>query len=340
MLRIHFTEQDLARVQLASAPDPMWETVLALFRLGPGSRGREVFRPWREAALRRLGGSDCALRRQRSLLRTIVSDRSTYFPDFLTPAMEVVDISHGLAAVQDTSPLRLSRDMRFAVGLDPALPRWCHEAADGDRERLDDVAEAMRGMYELMVAPEWDRVSATVESDRSLRSRAHLEAGVDGLLNSLRPALTWDYPELTAEYPVPWDVHLNGRGLRLIPSYFCWRTPVTLVDPMLPPVVVYPIDRGVTWGPGLSGKGHRAGLFALLTRRRALILEAARSGPSTGEIARLLRIPAASAEAHLRVLRDAGLVCTNRQGPHSHHTLTGLGRALLDNELPPPPYQP
>ncbi|WP_410660056.1 ArsR/SmtB family transcription factor [Amycolatopsis sp. lyj-112] len=35
---------------------------------------------------------------------------------------------------------------------------------------------------------------------------------------------------LTARYPLDRDLHLRGRGLRLVPSYFCWDTPVALAD--------------------------------------------------------------------------------------------------------------
>ena len=46
MLRIHFTAGDLTRTQVASAPDPMWESVLSLQMLHSGSAAL-LFSDWR-----------------------------------------------------------------------------------------------------------------------------------------------------------------------------------------------------------------------------------------------------------------------------------------------------
>lgn len=45
MLRIHFTDRDLARVRVAAAPDPLWETVLAMQKLTLD--GIPAFARWR-----------------------------------------------------------------------------------------------------------------------------------------------------------------------------------------------------------------------------------------------------------------------------------------------------
>lgn len=333
MLRIHFTEQDLSRVYLAKGPDPLWETVLALFRLSPSAPGRLVFRTWQDRARSEL--LRCGIEGQRRVLRTLAPANSTYFPDFLTPAEEITDIASGLQALRSTHPSQLRADIEYAA-TKADLPRWCHELARGDRTRLDVVVESMRALYETVVAPDWSCVEAVVEADRWKRVHA-LTDGVDGLLDSLRPTFRWQYPILRAAYPVPHDVHLNGQGLRLIPSYFCWRTPVTLVDPKLQPAIVYPIPRGLDHGPGLPYARHAEGLARLLGPTRATVLGALAHGPSTGDLARLLKISASTASEHVRVLREAGLAITSRDGGGATHTLTPLGHALLRNELPPPP---
>src|SRR5438876_12229110 len=48
-------------------------------------------------------------------------------------------------------------------------------------------------------------------------------------------------------YPVHRDLRLDGRGLRLVPSFFCRGTPVALADPELPPTLVYPLDHSSHW---------------------------------------------------------------------------------------------
>ncbi|MFF1646658.1 hypothetical protein [Streptomyces sp. NPDC058240] len=60
------------------------------------------------------------------------------------------------------------------------------------------------------------------------------------MLKTFGPLMRWRPPVLEADYPVDQEVHLRGRGLLLIPSYFCHRTPVALADDSLPPTLVYP----------------------------------------------------------------------------------------------------
>ncbi|WP_246278608.1 winged helix-turn-helix domain-containing protein [Phytohabitans rumicis] len=129
------------------------------------------------------------------------------------------------------------------------------------------------------------------------------------------------------DYPTERDLHLDGRGLLLVPSFFCARTPVALVDPALPPVLVYPIDR--LDGLARRGGGGQQALEALLGRTRAAVLEVVGDGCSTGEVARRLRISPAAASQHATVLRNAGLLATHRDRNTALHTLTPLGRAML-----------
>ncbi|MEU0846315.1 hypothetical protein ABZ370_43750 [Streptomyces sp. NPDC005962] len=46
MLRMHFSVEDLARITLAPGPDPMWETLLSLYRLRH-KQGTVVFGQWK-----------------------------------------------------------------------------------------------------------------------------------------------------------------------------------------------------------------------------------------------------------------------------------------------------
>ncbi|MBM7057469.1 MarR family transcriptional regulator [Streptomyces durocortorensis] len=70
-------------------------------------------------------------------------------------------------------------------------------------------------------------------------------------------------------------------------------------------------------------------LADLLGRARAIALQAAAGGATTGEIARAAGVSASAASRHATVLRDAGLVTTVRNGPSVLHTLTPAGAAVL-----------
>ena len=185
-------------------------------------------------------------------------------------------------------------------------------------------------MHDTVIRPDWTHATATVEADRMIRARALRDGGIPGLLESLRPTFDWRPPTLYVRYPEGRDVHLGGRGLCLIPSFFCHGNPVALADPEMPQVLVYPIAR--TEGPDMSPLGAERRckqLAGLLGRTRARVLTALQESATTGELARMLHISAASASEHVRALREAGLVHGNRVGGYVIHSLTPLGTALL-----------
>ena len=338
MLRIHFTDADLARVRVATAPDPIWETVLGLHQLAT-RRPVPPFSQWRNRArtavtARQLGA---AVR----LLNALAPSDAVYFPDFLTPAESSEGLMPGLDAIRATPSGRLRRELGWLAAATAQARGTRTGRADPplrDRRQLDEVADALRSLYETIIAPDWSWVAARVEADRSLRLRALRDGGTSGLLASLRPVATWRFPVLRTAYPVDRDIYLRGRGLRLVPSRFCWRRPVALGDPRLPPVLVYPAvpeeaDAAQRETPG--GAAHTAALAALLGTTRARVLAALTAAATTGELALRLGISAGSASKHTRALREARLVASHRNGGTVVHTLTPLGTALLDGELPP-----
>ncbi|WP_233515466.1 ArsR/SmtB family transcription factor [Marinitenerispora sediminis] len=75
-------------------------------------------------------------------------------------------------------------------------------------------------------------------------------------------------------------------------------------------------------------------LAALLGSTRAAALEAIAPGRTTGELARRLHLSPGAASHHTRVLRDAGLVVSVRDGLRIVHTLTPLGLSLLAGAEP------
>ncbi|MFF2021234.1 ArsR/SmtB family transcription factor [Streptomyces sp. NPDC058171] len=330
MLRIHFTCDDLARVRVAERPHPLWETVLSVHRLRDRWAPTE-FDAWRGAARRGLLVDPDRGRAAFSLLGSLIPRRGN-FPDFLTPTHLAGrpgdDLRDGLQQVLATPRQLLSRD----IGRLTAPPHHLGPLGDGDRHALHQLGHALRTYHEAAVAPQWDAVRAAVEADRARCGRDLLDGGTERLLAGLRPVLHWEPPVLTADYPVPRDLHLDGRGLILVPSYFCGRRPVTLVDPALPPVLVHPARAApVPAAPDPDGStaGGRRAVDRLLGRTRSAVLAAVGTGCTTGELAQRTGISPASASHHATILRQAGLISTVRVGPSVLHTVTGLGTSLL-----------
>jgi DNA-binding transcriptional ArsR family regulator len=318
VLRIHFTAEDLAKVRVAAAPDPLWETIFSLYRLRGGD-GAAFFAAWRRQAAGRVS------RPALEMLLPLVP--GGFYPDFLTPAEGEQGIDAGIEAVLSTPRARLRADVE-TVGERWPLPSWARSLADGEVGTLERLGRALRAHHRTVIEPCWTEARAHVEADRARRARAVLDGGCDALLHSFRPMMRWNSPVLEADVTYEQDLHLDGRGLVLVPSYLSWRTPDVLRDPALPPVLVYPVERITAPGVPAAG-GAPESLAALLGHTRAAVLETVGDGCTTTELARRVGISAGSVSQHTAVLRDAGLILTGRHGKSVMHTLTPLGRAML-----------
>ncbi|WP_020525098.1 ArsR/SmtB family transcription factor [Catelliglobosispora koreensis] len=323
MLRIHFTGADLMRTRIASAPDPMWELTLSLHQLR--SPSSPVFREWRRSTLKRLhstGGLD--------LLLSLVP-QTGYFPDFLTPAESGKGFGAALDAILSTPKTRLAHELSLLTPAKPA-PSWAKQLAAGDLDILRKLAEVLQVYYAAAIEPYLTEIRASVQIDRSRRTRSLADGGYEQLLADMRPTLRWHGSVIEADYPGEQICYLNGRGLLFVPSFFCWGKPITLRDKSLPPVLVCPVDRDARFmALNLSSPARRTRepLAALVGRTRAAVLTTIGDGCTTGEIARRLDVSLATASEHATVLRQAGLVASVRDGNSTVHVLTPLASTLL-----------
>ncbi|WP_051432829.1 ArsR/SmtB family transcription factor [Promicromonospora kroppenstedtii] len=333
MLRFHFTADDLARVRIAPGPDPMWETLLSAHLVNQRS-GSMLFEPWRARVLTGLPPA------ARMLLR--LAPPRGYSPDFLTPVdgsgapltgPDTFEV--GLDAVLSTPRARLRHDIsRLTHGRTPHL--WMRDLADGSASAVRGLGVAMRAYHRQAIGPYWSGILAAVDVDRAARTRAWVEGGTEHALRSLHPAIRWQHPVLSVATAAERDVHLAGRGLLIVPSYFCHRAPISLADPELPPLLLYPITHEQVWtGWRPEDRADEDGgrrLTALLGRTRAAVLRELGTGATTTELAQRLAISPASASEHATVLRNAGLVTSGRERNTVLHALTPLGRTLLDGD--------
>ncbi|GAA1796537.1 winged helix-turn-helix domain-containing protein [Luedemannella flava] len=350
MLKIFFAAEDIARIKVLPEPDPIWELVLSMFRL----RGRNLdpaLSTWRAAALAELrrpylsrvdptrprgARSDAPrpdpsrdLPRELSLVFSLLPVQG-YFADFLTPSDAVgADLDAGLEAIRGT-PTRLLRADLDLIAAGNVLPTAAGGVARGDAATMTALTDVMRSYYDAVLAPVWSRVAGAFDAERTRLGQVALDGGVVGLLSALSPLMRWDDGVLHVNYPVEQELRLDGRGLVLVPSYFCWRYPVTLRDPDRAPVLVYPLTRPQVWvDPEGIEADPRAQLGALLGRNRAAVLAAVNGGCSTSELARRVGVSLAAASQHATVLRNAGLVNSRRHRHTMVHTLTSLGLAML-----------
>ncbi|MBP2327818.1 DNA-binding transcriptional ArsR family regulator [Kibdelosporangium banguiense] len=315
MLRIHFSAGDLARTRVAEDPDPLWETVLSLHQLRE-TRREPVLNEWRR---RRCARGARVLR----MLSPLMPSRG-YFPDFLTPAEASGGLECGIDAVLAT-PRRQLRTELGLLSTHNRLPPWARQLADGEVSILHRLGRALREYHASVLEPAWPDIASRIECDRRHRTETQSRLGTEEMLRTYAPVLRWQSPVLSADYPVERDVHLEGRGLLLVPSYFCRDTPVALLDEDLWPVLVYPARLPRHEAPAAPG----ARLAPLLGHSRAAVLQALLEPRTTSELARCAGVSLSSASEHASVLRRAGLIASTRERHRMHHTLTQLGSHLL-----------
>ncbi|MFI6318760.1 ArsR/SmtB family transcription factor [Nonomuraea sp. NPDC050556] len=308
----------------------MWE-ILSGASLLSSSDGGWLFDTWRRGTGRRAT-------QEFPMLRRLAPPRG-YMADFLTPTRSTGDLEEGIDAVLATSRERLRIDMG-RLDAERRLPGWARPLAEGDRAALGQLEQELRAFHHTAIAPYQERVSVQVGADRAIRVSALASGGVDRLLATLHPRIRWEPPVLTIDYSssrVPdRDVQLDGRGLLVRSSFFCWPDPLTLRDPELPPVLVLPVEHQLGWAappnPAQPAtRGER--LTALLGATRTTVLHCLTEGQgyNTTQLARRTGISIPSASQHLTILREAGLTTSSRHGKQVLHTLTPLGYALLES---------
>lgn len=329
MFRIHFTQADLIHTRIAREPDPMWEVVLSLHTLQtPGNR---VFTPWRQYAVRSL--SQGTVRRLMELAPPI-----GYFPDFLTPIGPDQSLEEELEIIQGTAGSALADQIQLMTAPNRVrgrlrVTRWMRDLHDGSAASVRGLADCVRDYDRFGLGPFWAHIRSAIAADRAERVEQYAQGGLDALLDALHPSVHWRPPYLEVENLNVPDLHLDGRGLLLQPSYFCDVAPTKLHECGDQPVLIYPIrSRGLLRIDAAEDHDQAA---ALLGSTRAAALAATVDGCTTSQLARACGVAVSTASQHATVLRESGLTRTDRDGSSVVHQITDLGLRLLDGAAGP-----
>jgi DNA-binding transcriptional ArsR family regulator len=208
---------------------------------------------------------------------------------------------------------------------------------NGRESRRSELMAAVWQFHHVAVAPYWHRIHRYLEIDREFRGRTFISGGVDHMLTTLHPQITWAPPVLTASDESDEVTYLDGRGLVLVPSLFLFDRPSLFLDSSnadAPLVLVYPIWLDTPSAAALWSTGDRSekALGALVGRTRAEVLRALNESCTTSELGRRLGISPAAASQHTAILREAGLITSRRKFNMVIHGLTRLGAALIWGE--------
>ncbi|WP_157756942.1 helix-turn-helix transcriptional regulator [Plantactinospora sp. KBS50] len=221
-------------------------------------------------------------------------------------------------------------DLLWLADRETKIPAHGYFAHQGARQRAVPV---VFDFCRLAVLPYWSSLRRYLQSYREARGQHVIQRGVDSLLRTLHPLLSWEPPVLTIPDGRDRDVYLSGRGLSFKMSLFLGTTPGLVMDPdaggsvqLVVPVPVTGETASVLRAPSEDEEGA---LGALVGHTRAAALQVMADGCTTGELSDRLGISLAGASKHAKVLRKAGLIVTARNGNSSLHSLSSLGLALL-----------
>ncbi|MFC0627876.1 winged helix-turn-helix domain-containing protein [Kribbella deserti] len=323
MMHIEFTAADLARTRILPTLGPFAETAL-----GVGSvrmTGRPTA-PWR-AAIR--GASA----RELAELSLFYCPTPHIQLDLFSRVGPAEDFGTGAEAVL-AIPERSFRD-EVEVARCRFTPSWLRGIERAELPARRRMVSVLDRLHRDTVAPHWSAISTALGMEKARLARVLADEGVEGLLSSLHPRISWESPVLEIPSAGGWSreplfTRLDGGGLVVVPSVFCAAGPVPYFPhDGQPAVLIYPIASDALW----TSTASSTALATLLGKTRASVLQAIDEGCTTTELARRVGVSPASASQHATALRDAGLVTSVRDRNKMQHGLTPLGQAVLDRAL-------
>src|SRR5580693_7849725 len=255
--RIHFTAEDLERIQVRPTLGPLAETVTAMCLLRCPQQPRTLFRQWRGQVKGRLTPEMAAF--------TALIPPGSKGVDLSMLTGPAVTLEQGVQALLAVPREHLLVEIEF-TDRRHKLPAAVWAAAETAGQARLQLAAAAVAAHQALVEPYWTRIHACLHAEHMARLRTLATGGPDRLLASLQsPWVRWRPPVLEVLVPADYDVPLNGRGIALVPSVFVGQIPSLHENPSDPnsvPWLVLPpadsrMEQGHLWGnPRPRGAAH------------------------------------------------------------------------------------
>jgi len=253
-----------------------------------------------------------------------------YTPDFLAPPprVQLPDVGAELERVRATPRRTVARELGWCFPR--GVPPQVRPLLDDHPRALHALVDTMAELWRRLLAPDWPRIRALLESDIHHRAGALTAGGPLEVFADLDREVRWHDGALLVERPYEQVIELEGRGLLLIPVAFMSGL-ATMWDPPWQPALLYrPRGLETLWAPAAAG--DRAALGDLIGGRRARLLAALDAPSATIDLAARLGASPAGVSEHLRVLTRARLVDSRRAGRRVLYARTALGDALLHEQ--------
>lgn len=321
MIGFRFTLDDLAQTRFAISP--MWELICGLRILRDPGRAPQHL-PWVTATLPIARELDL----EGALALTPVEG---YIPDFITPPPTdpLAQFEEELERVRSTSPSQIRKDVEMTKGEGRGTPVLDRFLAD-PRKEVDRMCDSLAVLWKRSLEPHWTRVRAVLQDDLRYRAARMTDGGPGTLFADLHPNVKWEgnVLDLVACCADDFDVELDGTGLLLVPSAMQAVRPNVIIEKPWQPTLIYPArGTALLWEPEPDAEPES--LSKLIGGTRSQLLVALGSPRSTTDLSKTLGVSAGGVSQHLSVLKESGLVCSEREGRSVLYMRTELADSLI-----------
>ena len=265
-----------------------------------------------------------------ALLTAIIGDDG-YMPDFLTatPRWDMTpDAEFDALRTAPLEPMRVDFG-KMVLRSSGSRQRALREMQEHPARARAMIAAAWKDVWDAALAPVWPQLDRLLRADIAVRSRTIATSGISGMADELHPDVSWGAGAVRVRLRKHSEqVDCRGSGLVLVPSVMSSWGCMVLTEPPAQPTLFYPA-RGVTAGWARGTAEISDALGALIGSARAGILLGAGAARTTSQVAREAGVALSTASHHLTVLRDAGLIASERDGARMLHLRTPLGEAMV-----------
>ena len=296
------------------------QSVLFLLR-GVASGQSDSWPGWPHAAIGRV------LRpAARFAAQSFAARSPTIMPECCAPIPPLADASVAEQAgrLRELAPDVLAAQLKAGHG-DRAYPPQWRAAAQEPRRWLASMADASLDAW-AAIQPRWRAAAPLFDREVRRVGTAAVRGGMDALLNSLHPRISYADGVLTFAYPNDRRVALGGRRLVLLPMIANRDAVGFSAERPEMCYIAYPIRPP---SPGTQAAANGA-LALILGSQRAAILQVLRQPLTVSEVAAAVQCAPTTATYHLQQLAAAGMIIRERHGTSVWVSRTTRSNQMID----------
>ncbi len=318
-VKIYPTVQDF--VELRFAFSPIWE-IITSFRVLQNVARHALYLSWVNETLPLIQELEL------DFMTAIISPEG-YIPDFLTPTPTTPhpQISQELEELAATSSEQVQFDIAALNRVLGQTSPLRQQFLDQPQVTLQQLIRQIHTYWEVALAGHWQRMVSVLEGDVLFRARQLALHGAEHLFSDLHPMVQYNHFCIEIATAYSEQLHLDGRGLLLVPVIFSWPDIYVQTVPSWRPMLVYNARGAGAWQ--VHDIKPNVELSRLIGGSKAQILYLLTTPTNNKDLARQLGLTNGAVSQHIKQLRGAGLVNAVPQGRWVYYYLTERGEAIV-----------